>query len=432
MGRQTQQRKQTRQQRQKNTRTGAHNKHTHAHAHTDGPVWIKQGEAVEVRHSNDPLPVVAQIRKHTRPAMRIVTRGTLLLPCLDEAAVPEVVLDDDVRDGSKHKLDVVRVRRACEVRVNLLLIATVHLLKLLLDEVLGSFDIRSGASILWEADGQRHLGDLLGKQIRLVEEEDDRCLEEPLAVADRIKQLDTLVHAVCRLIFGKHLVVSAQRGAENNRRHILKAVNPLLALRPLATDIEHPEEEALELKVRLNDASRLDTRAQDILLSWHVIRRRNPIKAVKIVFCRVVELEFGCAGKALLDAAVCPEALDGRRKLIIERDTVEVVAVAEHLLGIGLAVIAAVRDFERLHGGDKCLHRLNRVAVHNVLELDALILGVALLVDDLHLLDNGTLARLTGAKQQQLDLSRHLPLIVLELLLDGLVAVERRLIFRAL
>eukprot|EP01136_Pigoraptor_vietnamica_P040514 Opistho-1_new@12503 len=351
---------------------------------------------------------------------------------LDEAAVPEVVLDDDVRDGGKHKLDVVRVRRAREVRVDLLLVAPVHLLKLLLDKVLGGLRVAGLASVLGEAHGEGRLGDLLGEEVRLVEEENDRRLEEPLRVADGVKQLDALVHAVRRLVLREHLVVPAQRRAKNDRRHILKAVNPLLALGPLATDVKHPEEEALVLEVRLDNASRLDTRAQHVLLAGHVVGRRNAVNAVEVVLRGVVELELGRARKARLNTAVLPEPLDGARELVVERDAVEVIAIAEHLLGVRLAVVVAVRNLKRLHRRHERLHRLDRVAVHNVAELDALLRRVTLLVDDLHLLHDGALARLTGAEQEQLNLGRHLALVILKLILDGLVAVLRLLVLRAL
>ena len=50
--------------------------------------------------------------------------------------------------------------------------------------------------VLGEADGERAVGDLLLKQVLLVEEEDDGGLREPLVVADGVKQLHALVHAV--------------------------------------------------------------------------------------------------------------------------------------------------------------------------------------------------------------------------------------------
>ena len=51
-------------------------------------------------------------------------------------------------------------------------------------------------SVLWEADGQRAVGDLLLKQVLLVEEQDDGRLCEPLVVADGVEELHALVHPV--------------------------------------------------------------------------------------------------------------------------------------------------------------------------------------------------------------------------------------------
>lgn len=42
------------------------------------------------------------------------------------------------------------------------------------------------------------------------------------------------------LVFVEHLVVAAERDAEDDGRDVLKAVNPLLAFRPLAPDIKQP------------------------------------------------------------------------------------------------------------------------------------------------------------------------------------------------
>ena len=50
--------------------------------------------------------------------------------------------------------------------------------------------------ILREADGERRLFDLLLEQILLVEEQNDGGVGEPLVVADRVKQLQTLLHSI--------------------------------------------------------------------------------------------------------------------------------------------------------------------------------------------------------------------------------------------
>ena len=43
-------------------------------------------------------------------------------------------------------------------------------------------------------------------------------------------------------------------------------------LEPLTADVEHLEMEALEGELGLNDAGRLDSRPENILLGWYVLR----------------------------------------------------------------------------------------------------------------------------------------------------------------
>ena len=68
----------------------------------------------------------------------------LLLLFLEQSAVLEVVLDDDVRDGVEDEPDVVGVGGAREVRVHLLhVLALVQVLELELD-VVGAVLVRLG------------------------------------------------------------------------------------------------------------------------------------------------------------------------------------------------------------------------------------------------------------------------------------------------
>lgn len=119
------------------------------------------------------------------------------LPCplvLAQPNVLEIVLDDHVRHRVKHKLDVAGVSGASEVRVDFLgLLVAVEVLKLPL-HVHGRLLVGVLPLVVSEADGQRNTLDLLGKQVLLVEEEDERGIGEPVVVADGIEQTQALRH----------------------------------------------------------------------------------------------------------------------------------------------------------------------------------------------------------------------------------------------
>jgi hypothetical protein len=54
------------------------------------------------------------------------------------------------------------------------------------------------SGVFREADGEGRAQDLLLEQVLLVEEEDDGGVAEPLVVADRVEQLQALLHSVLR------------------------------------------------------------------------------------------------------------------------------------------------------------------------------------------------------------------------------------------
>ena len=60
----------------------------------------------------------------------------------------------------------------------------------------GEHGTASLTRVIGKADAERRLDDLLGKQVLLVEEEDDGGVLEPPVVADGVKQLHALRHAV--------------------------------------------------------------------------------------------------------------------------------------------------------------------------------------------------------------------------------------------
>lgn len=111
-----------------------------------------------------------------------------------------------------------------------------------------------GEVVLHGADGK-----LLLESIDLVEEQNDRSLDEPSRVADRIEERKRLLHAVDSLVLKQQLVVLGNGNQEENGSNILKAVDPLLPLGALTTDVEHAIGKVADDKGRLSDTGRLDT-----------------------------------------------------------------------------------------------------------------------------------------------------------------------------
>lgn len=125
--------------------------------------------------------------------------------------------------------------------------------------------------IVWEIVLHRADWQLLLETIDLVQKQDDASLDEPPRIADTVEQCEGLLHSVDGLIFEKELVVLGNGDQEKNRRYVLKAVNPLLSLRSLPTNIEHTVCEFSNDKGCFGDTSRLDTRSQDILVVWKIV-----------------------------------------------------------------------------------------------------------------------------------------------------------------
>lgn len=100
--------------------------------------------------------------------------------------------------------------------------------------------IISPTFVLREADGEGTVSDLLGKQVLLVQEKDDGGIDEPLVVANRIKELHGLHHAVHFFVLGQDEVVSREGHTKDDGSHTFEAMDPLFALRSLATHVEHP------------------------------------------------------------------------------------------------------------------------------------------------------------------------------------------------
>ena len=189
-------------------------------------------------------------------------------------------------DSGHDEANLGGVGGASEVGVNLLGLVLVQADEAVENVVAGGGVVVTtlvvGEVVLHGADGQ-----LLLESIDLVEEENNRRLDEPPGVANRVKQSQSFLHTVNRLVFEKQLVVLGDGDKEKDSGDVLEAVNPLLSLRSLTTDIEHSVGEITDDEGSLGDTSSLDTGAKDILVVGHVIRSSDTGNVVKVAKCWV-------------------------------------------------------------------------------------------------------------------------------------------------
>jgi len=85
------------------------------------------------------------------------------------------------------------------------------------------------------------------------------------------------LHTVDRLVFEEKLVVLGDGDEEENGSDILEAVDPLLSLGALATDIKHAVCEIADDECSLGDTCGLDTRAKHVLVIGNVVWSRNAV-----------------------------------------------------------------------------------------------------------------------------------------------------------
>lgn len=177
--------------------------------------------------------------------------------------------------------DLSRISGTCEVGIDLLLLGLVERHETVENVVASSRVVRT-ALIIREVVLHRADRQLLLESVDLVEEENDGRLDEPPRVADRVEQGKRFLHTVDRLVFKQELVVFGNGDKEENRGHVLEAVNPLLPLRPLTTHVEHPVRQVADDKGSFRNTGSLDTRAEDILVSGEIVGLGDALNAIKV------------------------------------------------------------------------------------------------------------------------------------------------------
>lgn len=140
--------------------------------------------------------------------------------------------------------------------------------------------------IVWEVILHRADGKLLLKPIDLVKEENDGRLDKPPRIADRVEEGERFLHAIDCLILEEQLIVLRDSYQEEDGSDVLEAMDPLLPLRPLATNVEHAVCQVANEEGCLCDTSRLHTRTEDILIVGHVVRSGDPINRVEVTIVK--------------------------------------------------------------------------------------------------------------------------------------------------
>lgn len=90
------------------------------------------------------------------------------------------------------------------------------------------------------------------------------------------------MHTVDGLVLEEELIVLGYGDEEKDGCDILKAMDPLLSFRTLSTNIEHSVGKVPNDECGLGNTSGLDTRSEDILVVWHIIRLCNAFNVVKV------------------------------------------------------------------------------------------------------------------------------------------------------
>lgn len=115
-----------------------------------------------------------------------------------------------------------------------------------------------------------HRGDreFLLKPVDLVQKQDDRGLDKPSGVADRVKECESFLHSVDGFVFEEQLIVLGDGNEEKDGGDVLKAVDPFLPLGSLTSDIEHAVGKLADDESSLSNTSGLHSRSQNILVVW--------------------------------------------------------------------------------------------------------------------------------------------------------------------
>jgi len=201
---------------------------------------------------------------------------------LDETAETEVLLDDNIIDGGHDESNLRCISRAREVSVDLFRLMLIQADKSVQDIVAGQCIIITTLVVRKVILHWAHW-ELLLETIDLVQEQNYRRLDEPSRVANRIEQGEGFLHTVHCLVFEQKLVVLRNGDKEEYGGDILEAMDPLLSLRTLSSNIKHAICKVTNDESSLRDSSGLDTGTKNILIVRHIVVLGDTLNVVKVV-----------------------------------------------------------------------------------------------------------------------------------------------------
>mmetsp|Transcript_590 Transcript_590/g.782 ORF Transcript_590/g.782 Transcript_590/m.782 type:complete len:261 (+) Transcript_590:203-985(+) len=222
-----------------------------------------------------PLLLSFSVSVFLSPFAFLSPRAFFLLPLpLHEASLVQALANHNVLDSVEHHRDVVCICSTGHVKIDLLIRVPVLALEFVVKEH-DAIIVRIWPVIFRETTTERHILDLLCKQIAFVEEEDNGCLSKPPGITDLVEKIERLVHAVGAFVFKKHLVIFRDSSHKQHSCDVFKAMDPLLAFVPLAANIKHLELVAVDLERVLHNPCCADAGAEHVLLRRDIAGRRD-------------------------------------------------------------------------------------------------------------------------------------------------------------
>lgn len=225
---------------------------------------------------------------------------------LEETTFTEMYLQEDVLDCAQDEFDLLRVRRASVVGVDLLRGCALVQGNKAVQQVIASSVIVVTSRIVGEVVTHWRMRQLLCEQVDLIQKQDNRRLDEPPRVANRVEQRQRFLHTIHALIFIKHLVILAQRDQEDERGDVFETVDPLFTFASLTTHVEQLVREFSNTECSFRDTSRLDTGSQNVLIRRKIRRGRHALQRVEVVCGRIVQLELAASPDGLPNTGILP------------------------------------------------------------------------------------------------------------------------------